>query len=337
MDRTRVLALAGSLGLSRAGIARLRTLPDGAALRQFVAEGRHGTMAWMERGAERRADTAVGFPWARSVVVAALNYAPAEEPPHPAGTGRVARYARGEDYHAVLGGKLEQLAEALRAGGVEARAVVDTAPIMEKPWARESGVAWIGKNTNAIDPRLGSWFCLGAVLVAADLEPDLPAPDHCGSCTLCLDACPTQALTEPYRIDGSRCISYLTIEHRGPVDPGLRKGLGGWVFGCDICQEVCPWNREAPPATEPGFAPKPGLSAPSLGEWIGLQEEAYRLLTRGTAVRRAKRGMLRRNAALAAGNTGDRSSIPALKLAAQDADPMIAEAAMWALRKLEEP
>ncbi|NUN47492.1 MAG: tRNA epoxyqueuosine(34) reductase QueG [Candidatus Brocadiae bacterium] len=343
-----VKTLGRELGLSRVGIAPAAPLPGATYYKSWLRRGYHAGMGYLARNVERRAAPASLLEGARSIICAALSYQsssanrPHAETAPQAGpaTGRVARYAHGRDYHLVLRERLETLVERLRqrlAEPFEARLFVDTGPLLERELAAAAGLGWIAKNTMLLSRELGSYTVLGEVLTTLELAHDAPETDHCGSCTRCLDACPTGAFPAPYQMDASRCISYLTIEHRGPVDPGLRKGLGGWVFGCDICQEVCPWNREAPPATEPGFAPKPGLAAPSLGEWIGLQEEAYRLLTRGTAVRRAKRGMLRRNAALAAGNTGDRSSIPALKLAAQDADPMIAEAAMWALRKLEEP
>ncbi|MEK7468866.1 MAG: tRNA epoxyqueuosine(34) reductase QueG [Planctomycetota bacterium] len=337
MNATELKSEAARLGFERCGIARAQRLADGENLRAFLGEGRQGTMEWLAADAERRADVTVGFPWARSVVVAALSYKPATEEAQPAGTGRVARYARGDDYHKVLRKKLRVLRDALVASspGSHAVAVVDTSAIMEKPWAREAGVAWIGKHTNALDPGLGSYFSLGVVLTSLELEPDAPAPDHCGSCTRCLEACPTQALTAPYQIDATRCISYLTIEHAGPVDPALRKGIGDWVFGCDLCQEACPWNREAPATREPGFAARPSLAAPLLADWLRMTEAAWTTLTRGTALRRSKRSMLRRNAAIAIGNSGDPGAAALLEEAAADADPVVAGAARDAANSLK--
>jgi epoxyqueuosine reductase len=329
MNATALKEAAARLGFERCGVARARPLADGANLRAFLGDGRQGTMDWLAADADRRADVTVGFPWARSVVVAALSYKPAAEPAQTPGSGRVARYARGEDYHKVLRKKLRELADALEAGapGSRAVAVVDTSAIMEKPWAREAGVAWIGKHTNALDPAIGSYFALGVVLTSLELEADAPAPDHCGSCTRCLEACPTQALTAPYRIDASRCISYLTIEHAGPVEASLREGMGDWVFGCDLCQEACPWNREAPASREPAFAPRSSLTAPRLAEWLRMTDAAWTTLTRGTALRRSKRSMLRRNAAIALGNSGDPAAGAILEEVASDPDPLVAAAA----------
>ena len=332
-----IKAEAFQLGFERCGIARARKLADGENLRAFLGEGRQGTMEWLAADADRRADVTVGFPWAKSVVVAALSHKPASEPARLPGTGLVARYARGQDYHKVLKKKLRALADSLEAAspGARAVAVVDTSAIMEKPWAREAGVAWIGKHTNALDPAIGSYFALGVVLTSLDLAPDAPAPDHCGSCTRCLEACPTQALTSPYRIDATRCISYLTIEHAGPVDASLRKGMGDWIFGCDLCQEACPWNREAPPSREPAFAQRPSLAAPRLADWLRMTEAAWSTLTRGTALRRSGRSMLRRNAAIALGNSGDAGVVPMLEEAASDPDLLVAAAAREAAESLK--
>ncbi|MCE9581022.1 MAG: tRNA epoxyqueuosine(34) reductase QueG [Planctomycetes bacterium] len=337
MNSEAVKAEAARLGFERCGVALARKLPDGENLKAFVESRLHGTMDWLSSTVDKRADIGTAYPWVRSVIVAALSHKPAEDRAPGRGEGLVARYAGGADYHVVLTKKLRELRNFLRRGppASHAVAVVDTETLMEKPWARESGVAWIGKHTNGLDPRLGSYFSLGVVMSELVLEPDAPAIDHCGSCTACLEACPTQALTAPYRIDGSRCISYLTIEHRGPIDEALRPGMGAWVFGCDLCQEACPWNREAPATREPAFVARPGLSTPRLGDWLSMDEAAFQAMTRGTALRRAKRNGLRRNAAIAMGNSGDPAARPALMEAAGDADPVVAEAARWALGRLK--
>ncbi len=294
---------ARSAGLSRIGIARLRSLPDGENLRAFFAEARHASMDWMRDDEARRADAAAGFDWARSIVIAALAYASGDDPPLEPGHGRVARYARGEDYHKVMGKRLERLAGAFRREGARAVAVVDTSALMEKVWAREAGIGWIGKNTCSIDAERGSWHVLGAVLTDRELEPDAPAEDRCGSCTACLEACPTGALTDAYRMDASKCISYLTIEHRGEIAPELQKQMGAWIFGCDICQEVCPFNRAAPAGADPALGARRGLASPRLMDWLRLDPAGWDELTRGTALRRTKLEELRRNAAIAVANT----------------------------------
>ncbi|MCC6737937.1 MAG: tRNA epoxyqueuosine(34) reductase QueG [Planctomycetia bacterium] len=322
-----VREMARKAGLARVGSARLRSLPDAENLRAFFAEGRHATMEWMREDEARRSDAAAGFGWARSIVIAALPYPAEDEGLAAPGHGRVARYARGEDYHRVMRKRLDALAAAMRAGGARCVAVVDTSALMEKAWAREAGIGWIGKNTCSIDAATGSWFVLGALLTDLDLEPDAPAEDRCGACTLCLETCPTGALTGEYRMDARRCISYLTIEHVGPIEPELRRGMGDWVFGCDVCQEVCPFNRGA--AGDPALAPRAGLTSPRLADWLRLDADGWEALTRATALRRTKLPELRRNAAIAAANAGHREL---LEEAARDADPVVAEIAREALK-----
>jgi epoxyqueuosine reductase len=219
--------------------------------------------------------------------------------------------------------------------GCRGRGVVDTAPLLERDFARRAGLGWFGKNTMLLNKRLGSYFFLGALLVDIELRPDAPQETtHCGTCTACLDACPTQAFPEPGLLDARRCISYLTIELRGPIPVEFRAPLGDWVFGCDICQEVCPWNRKAPSATEPAFQPRTDLEPLDLMEALGLSEEAFRRRFRGTALMRAKRRGLLRNAALALGNQGDLAALPALRHALNDPEPLIREAAQWAIERI---
>lgn len=323
------------LGFDRVGIARARALPAGGDLRRWLADGRHGTMGYMAKDPEARADPAAAIPGAASVISLAISYAGAG--PAPAGSGQVARYARGADYHDVFRRRLQALREFIQraAPGAIAWWDADTGPVMEKPWAQEAGIGWIGKNTNVIHEHAGSWLLLGEIVTDLELDADPPAMDHCGSCTRCLEACPTGALTAAGEIDARLCISYLTIEHRGPIDEPLRAKMGTWVFGCDVCQEVCPWNGEAPAGREPAFAARPGLGAPDLVAWLRMSAPEYREVTRGTAVRRAKHFMLRRNAAIALGNLGDPAARPALEEAARDGDPLVAEHARWALGRLE--
>jgi epoxyqueuosine reductase len=247
------------------------------------------------------------LPQARSVICAALNYRRPEPPPGPARppTGRIAAYARGRDYHAVLRGLLAELAGRLRAAvgePAEFRICVDTAPVLERELAAAAGVGWIGKNTCVIAPRLGSYLFLGELVTTLELAPDAPATDHCGACTRCLEACPTRALFAPYQMDASRCISYLTIEHRGEIPAQLRPQMGDWVYGCDVCQDVCPHNHKAPAAEHPGITAEYLPARIDLRQLVGLSTADYRRLTRPTAARRATRAMWRRNAAIALAN-----------------------------------
>jgi epoxyqueuosine reductase len=251
--------------------------------------------------------------------------------------GRVARYACGLDYHDVLRARLNRLLTWVQeeAPGCRGRGVVDTAPLLERDFARRAGLGWFGKNTMLLNKRLGSYFFLGALLLDLDLAPDA-AHDaaHCGTCTACLDACPTAAFPGPYQLDSRRCISYLTIELRGPIPEELRPGVGDWLFGCDVCQEVCPWNRKAPAGTEPAFAPRDGREALELTRLLGLSEAEFREEFRGTALTRSKRRGLLRNAAVVLGNLSDPAALPALRRAAGDADPVVAEAARWAVERI---
>jgi epoxyqueuosine reductase len=265
-------------------------------------------MAYLERSADRRADVRRVLPSARSVIVAATVY----NTDRPYSTERadpsraeIARYAWGDDYHRVIGARLAALVEWMRETSpdpFEARAYVDTGPVQERVYARHAGVGWIGKNTCVIHPRLGSWIFLGEVICSLQLDPDAPAMDQCGSCTLCLEACPTQALVAPGVLDAARCISYLTIEHRGEIPDHLRPGLGSHVYGCDICQEVCPWNAMAPRSADPAWQPRPAWDLPALVDLLQMTDLERQTALRGSAMKRAGLAGLRRNIGLAAGN-----------------------------------
>jgi epoxyqueuosine reductase len=249
--------------------------------------------------------------------------------------GRIARYARGADYHDVLRGKLHQLLDWVKneAPGCRGRGVVDTAPLLERDFARRAGLGWFGKNTMLIDKRLGSYLFLAALLLDIELRPDSPqVAAHCGTCTACLDACPTGAFVAPYQLDSRRCISYLTIELRGPVPAELREGLGDWLFGCDICQEVCPWNRKALPTSEPALEPRYEAFDPA--ELLGLSAEEFRQRFRDTALWRTRRRGLLRNAALVLGNLGNAAALPALEGALLDEEALVREAAAWAIEQI---
>jgi epoxyqueuosine reductase len=292
-------------------------------------------MDYLARTRRERADPAALLPGCRAVVAVALAYGPRED--DASWTG-VSRYARGADYHDLMRPRLAAVADCLReAGGrdVATRVAVDTSAVLERDLAARAGLGWIGKNTNLITPGAGSYYFIGIVLTTATLVPDGPLPDHCGTCTACLDACPTGAFVEPWVLDARRCLSYLTIEHRGDVADEWKPAMREWLFGCDVCQEVCPWNRKAPPAREPALAPAAPLPAPAV--LLGMDEAAFRARFRGSAMRRARRAGLARNAALLLGHRGDRTAVPALHRALADPDAGVRRAAAWALDRLRPP
>jgi len=307
----------------------------------WLARGYHAEMGYLARpdAIEKRADPRRIMSQARSIVVVGMNYTSGDPPSTERLQGRVSRYAWGTDYHAVMGKRLRQLAAwiAEQVGQpVPHRVYVDTGPLLERELARRAGLGWIGKNTNLIHPELGSYFFLGELLLDLELEPDAPfAADRCGACTACLDACPAGALLAPRTLDARRCISYLTIEHRGSIPVEIRPLLGDRVFGCDECQEVCPWNQRFARSTrEPAFAPRPGQIVLDLIELLELDDDGFRARFRDTPLWRAGRGGLARNAAVVLGNLGDPSAIPALERALSGSDSLIVEHVVWALERI---
>jgi len=337
-------------GFSLSGIAPTAPLRELDHFPAWVAAGFHGEMDYLAKtndaGELRRAALSNVAPWARSVVVCAANYNSATpystQCADPA-RGWISRYAFVEaDYHEVLLKRLrrieKRMVEHIVADG-HARprtwCYVDTGPVVERVLAEHSGIGWTGKNTCLLNQQFGSWLFLGVILSGHALPPDLPTPDRCGSCTHCLDACPTQAFVGPRQLDATRCISYLTIEQHGPAPEELREKMGRHLFGCDICQDVCPWNRRAPASPDPAFAPRTELVNPSL-EWIsGMKVEEFQRTFRGSPVKRAKLKGLLRNAAIALGNSRERKHLPRLRELAQHEDPAVAEHARWAIARLE--
>lgn len=359
----RVIELARSTGFDLCGIAPAADFPELARLEEWLERGHAGEMNYLRD--ERRRSPAQAMPQARSVIVCALNYntaLPSSIDAQPPGSGRqgprgwISRYAWGDDYHDVLREKLAALIAALRkefSEPFEARAYVDTGPVVERVAAKYAGLGWLAKNTCLINEEFGSWLFLGVILTTLDLAaanaaPLVPAPDLCGNCTLCIDACPTEAIVEPYVLDARRCIAYLTIELRGSIPAEFRERLGRHVFGCDICQDVCPWNRRASATTLPGFQPRQpdghSLFSPELAWLLSMSEEEFRGVFRGSPVKRTKwRGLLR-NACVAIGNSGLRPGKPGydnivarLAALAESDDDVLAEHARWALNRVRTP
>ena len=336
-ERAKQLAL--ETGFDLAGFARTDAAPDLAFLREWVARGHAGEMAYLTSQVAKRSDLKLAFPWARSVLSVGLQY----DTPHaystdaPADRGWISRYAWGDDYHDVMQAMLERLRERLQAeaGRFESRAYVDTGPIAEKAWAAAAGLGAIGKNTCLLHAEHGSWFFLGELVTDLDVPGEAPRADMCGSCTACLDACPTQAFPAAYVLDATRCISYLTIERKGEIPEELREATGRHVFGCDICQDVCPWNRRRRKRGGAAFEPRPGAVAPDFAELAALDDEGFRERFRRSPVKRAKRRGLLRNVAVAIANAGSAGHRPLLERLALDVDPLVAEHARWALRRLD--
>jgi epoxyqueuosine reductase len=288
-------------GFHKVGIVRAEALgAEGERLQEWLERGFHGEMRWMERDPAQRADPRLLFAEARSVVVVALNYYTPHEHPEASGAGKISRYAWGDDYHDVVGSRLKSLLAWIKEEWPEAegKACVDIQPMMDKAWAARAGLGWIGKHTNLITRDYGSWVFLGELLLNLELEADTEMmEDHCGTCTLCLEACPTGAITEPYVVDSNKCISYATIELRAPaMPPDVAANLDGWLYGCDICQDVCPWNRFEKETDEPRFQPRDGNVAPALAEILELTPDQYSERFRRSAIKRAKLPGLQRNA-----------------------------------------
>ena len=342
--------LALETGFDLAGIAGVADTAEHRFFPEWIDAGRAGEMKYLEArndgGQLKRAALANAAPWARSVVVCALNY----NTDHPYSThagstsqGWISRYSWSRrDYHDVLLEKLRALESRLielcsqnEIPAPRTWCYVDTGPVIERIFAKYAGIGWIGKNTCILNQQLGSWIFLGVILTSLELPPDMPAADHCGSCTRCLDACPTHAFTAPYQLDPTKCISYLTIELRGTIPEKMRPGIGRQVFGCDICQDVCPWNRNAPVTNNPQFEPRAELVNPEL-EWLAnLSVEEFRETFRGSPVKRSRFSGLRRNVTVAMGNSGDTRFLPLLEQLSQDQDAIVAEHARWGLAQLQ--
>ena len=334
--RERALAL----GFDAIGFCRAELGPEARQrLTDFLAAGQHGEMDWMARRSEQRSHPQSLWPEARSVIALGLSYAPDSDPLATltqSEIGTISVYARGRDYHTILKGLLKTLAQfVVSRFGPDVKVFVDTAPVMEKPLAAQAGLGWQGKHTNLVSRRHGSWLFLGEIYTSLELAADPSHKDRCGTCTRCLEVCPTQAFPAPYRLDATRCISYLTIEHAGPIPLELRPLMGNRIYGCDDCLAVCPWNRFARAATHPGLRGRADLARPRLAELSALDDAGFRTMFSGSPIKRIGRDRFVRNVLIAIGNAGDVALLPAATARREDPNPVVAEAAAWAVERLE--
>jgi len=333
MDAALIKSRAADLGLDVCGITSADPVRHAAFYQQWTAEGRAGEMQWLEREPERRTDPRKVLPEAKSIIVAGLNY----WQPQPKGRGRIARYALGEDYHHMLLEKLESLvAEIAVSSGAKTKIYVDTGPVLEKPLAERAGVGWQGKSTMLIHTKLGPWLLLGEIITTLELEPDAPQRDHCGSCSRCITACPTGAITAPYQLDARRCIAYLTIELKGSIPEELRPLIGDRVYGCDECLDVCPWNRFAQTTREARFlAKEEDEGRDRLHALLEISPAEFKRRFARSPILRVKRRGLLRNVCVVLGNIGTVDDLPALRRAEQHEEPLVREHASWAVREIE--
>ena len=327
-----LVARASELGFAECRVAPAAPAAHRDAFFKWVDEGSFGDMAWMARDPERRSDPRQVLEGARSVVVLAMNYYQGEARPEKG--YRIARYAWNDDYHDMMLKRVKQLASLLEENGGAQRCYVDTGPVLERDFATEAGLGWNGKSTMQIHRRLGTWFFLAEILTTLDLPADEPERDKCGRCTRCIDACPTEAITAPQRMDARRCISYLTIEHKGAIPEEFRRPMGGRIYGCDDCLDACPWNRFAQVSREATFQARETVFEKRLRDFLALTDAEFRSLFSKSPIKRIKRPAFLRNVCVALGNTGTPDDLPALESAAQDPDPLIAEHARWAIAEI---
>src|SRR5499426_4091253 len=342
-DPDRLKALIGETarahGFDRVGIVRPDAIPQAKErFTAFLDEGQHGDMDWLARAPERRADPRVLWPDVRAIIMLGLNYGPHDDPMRILGAptrGAISVYAQGDDYHDVVKSRLKAVARWLiETAGGDVKVFVDTAAVMEKPLAEAAGIGWQGKHTNLVSRELGSWLFLGAIFTTLELPSDAREQDHCGSCQACLDVCPTRAFPAPYRLDPRRCISYLTIEHKGPIPHEFRKPMGNRIYGCDDCLAVCPWNKFAARTAEYAFLPRAELTAPRLADLAQLDDAGFRSLFAGSPIKRTGRNRFVRNVLIALGNSGDSRALHVIERLLADASPLVRGAAVWALAQL---
>lgn len=330
--KAKIVELSAGLGFDDCRIASCDEAAHADEYREWIEDGCHGDMAWMGRNLDRRTRPREVLPGAESMITLAMNYFVDAE---PRGRGQFARYAWGSDYHDHIEDKLKEFNVWLEELGGRQRYYVDTGPILERDFASEAGLGWNGKSTVQIHRKLGTWFFLAEILTTLEIPRDEPSPNHCGSCTRCIDCCPTDAITEPHRVDARKCISYLTIEHRGSIPEEFRRAIGDRIFGCDDCLEVCPWNRFARASQNAELAAREFVTGWDLRDFLDLDDEGFRRLFRKSPVKRTKRRGFLRNVCIALGNVGDSDDLPALRRAAADPEPLIAEHALWAIAEIE--
>ncbi len=335
MTKALLEKVAAEAGFDAVGVAPAVRAPHADAFHQWLERGFHASMDWLARDPEKRCRPERVLPGARSVIVLAMNYyVPDSSPPEDgAARGRIARYARGRDYHNLIPKRLRQFDRALSAEGGLQKCFVDSGPLLERDFAALAGLSWHGKSTLALHPRLGTWFLLAAVITTLEIVPDAPMGSHCGKCTRCIEACPTAAIIAPHQLDARKCLSYWTIEHEGPLPEWIRPLLGDRIFGCDACLDACPWNRFAAASREASFAVRPASQWP-LRDYLVLDEDAFRKLFEGSPIRRAGRQGFLRNVCTALGNTGTSDDLAALEKSGRDSDPVVAEHAAWAVMRL---
>ncbi len=336
--KTRLVTFAHELGFDSCRVATCDSPLHANEFGDWLRDGAQGEMSYMERGAEKRRDPQKVLSGAKSVIVLALNYFQGEQMrrSETAAIGRIARYAWGDDYHDVIGMKLDKIDNFLREFGGKQKCYVDTGPVLERDHAAQAGAGWHGKSTMLIDERLGTWFFLAEILTTLELPPDEPARDRCGTCDRCIRACPTGAITAPHRLDARRCISYLTIELKGPIPLEFRPLIGDRIFGCDDCLDACPWNRFAQVSRESAFSAQRSTIAFSLRDYLTLSDAEFRNMFRNSPIKRIKRRGFLRNVCVALGNVGTREDLPALERAASDSEPLVAEHAAWAIGRIQE-
>jgi epoxyqueuosine reductase len=339
--RSQIRSKALQLGFDAVGCCQAGLGPEVKdRLIEFLKKNRHGDMGWLAKKSEQRSHPQSLWPEARSVIVVGLSYAPKDDPLEAIAeprSGAISVYARNRDYHDLVKGKLKHLAQFIVSRfKSDVKVFVDTAPVMEKPLAQRSGLGWQGKHTNLVSRSHGSWLLLGEVYTSLDLSPDEATTDHCGSCSRCLDVCPTAAFPEPYQLDATRCISYLTIEHKGPIPHEFRKAIGNRIYGCDDCLAVCPWNKFARPTSHPHMIGRSDLTAPRLAELSALDDERFRAMFTGSPIKRIGRNRFVRNVLTAIGNSRDPELLPPADKLRQDPDPVVAEAADWAAEQLRQ-
>ncbi|HEV3410806.1 MAG TPA: tRNA epoxyqueuosine(34) reductase QueG [Chthoniobacterales bacterium] len=329
-----IVDFATRVGFDSCRVAPFAPPEHAAEFREWLGNGAAGEMEWLARGEEKRCNPEAILPGARSIVVVALNYWQGESANAP--PARIARYAWGDDYHDLMLAKLRKLDAFMQELGGVQKCYVDTGPLLERDHAAAAGIGWHGKSTMLVDVQLGTWFFLGEILTTLELPSDPPQTPRCGTCTRCITACPTGAITAPHQLDARRCISYLTIELKGSIPEELRPLIGDRIYGCDACLEVCPWNRFAAVSRETAFQVRPAVASMQLRDFLALDEEQFRTLFRGSPIKRIKRRGLLRNVCVALGNVGTAADLPALKRASTDPEPLIAEHALWAIQRIRE-